>query len=116
MPMGNAVRTAKKRGGGRRAGRCALAGPRGVGDRAVWSPDTRPTPIEIPILTAAQEHVTPTLLQVIAQHGCETRDESAAIRHEDVFAVAHDVEEGTEPGLQFGDGDRSRMTILVTFI
>jgi len=50
MPMGNAVRTAKRRGGGRRAGRCAPAGPRGVGDRAVRSPDTRPTPIEIPIL------------------------------------------------------------------
>ncbi len=40
-----------RRGGGRRAGRCAPGGPRGgVGDRAVCSPDTRPSPIEFPIL------------------------------------------------------------------
>ena len=38
-----------RRGGGRRAGRCAPAGPRAVGDRAVCPTATRPSPIEIPI-------------------------------------------------------------------
>ena len=65
MPSVSLVRQKRRATGGRRAGadaggahrtppwragRCASAGPRGVGDRAVRSPDTRPTPIEIPIL------------------------------------------------------------------
>jgi len=39
-----------RRGGGRRSGRRAPGGPRGVGDRAGRAPDTRPSPIEFPVL------------------------------------------------------------------
>jgi len=49
-PRKTPSRRTPRRGGGRRSGRRAPGGPRGVSDRAVRSPDTRPTPIKFPIL------------------------------------------------------------------
>jgi len=56
-----------RRGGRRRAGRRLPAGARGVSDRAVCSPSTRPTPIELPI----SYPVFPTRdLGVVVQSAC----------------------------------------------
>ena len=48
-----------RRGGGRRAGRRVPAGPRGVSDRALHSPNTRPTPILFPVPRVHFSRVSP---------------------------------------------------------
>ena len=48
-----------RRGGGRRAGRRVPAGPHGVSDRALHSPNTRPTPILFPVPRVHFSRVSP---------------------------------------------------------
>jgi len=56
-----------RRGGGRRAGCCAPARPRVVGDRAVCSPNTRPSPIDRRMLVEILDLTRECRLNVIRE-------------------------------------------------